>query len=878
MAKILPLAEMLLISDEKGAASFFLCAFWASVSRKRVKLAGGDERVRFLPPNMIDTCIAATVNWAKVALAHRAYHCNPTCTDGPGRGYLWDYTRKWDVMNDWFTATSGIALAYDVLYADMTPVQRRVVRSAVALLVLKRYSWGNSPSSDRDSPNAVLHPHRIFSNWAMYHSNLYIANLAIEGDTDFDTYASAVLESEGEAGFNAALNTRFTAMIKAYMAHSIYPDGSTFEDGYSYFIAFREGSLGAVAAHRRGVATIDTPRFRNFIHNAAQMYEPWQCGSLIGHAGGGGLGYPSHIGLFRYAYPKGALTNMMWRQRMHPEFKVDPPCRILWFQTMVQMTFFGDEHGTSAESLETMETDKKNLIPKSVYSPRRGLLIARNDLKESSTLVHFDARPDAFFPGHDNADRGIFTFTVFRKTWIADLPWLNNIDSRKHSLMHVDGLAQDEKAPSVRMMKVTDDGEVVLACANLTYAYNVQWARPWPGASPPLTYIVEYTPNGTSKRVPTRFTVPETGDPREFGWPEGDDGSDIGFGRSESNMHGDPDMGFMGMWTWKREYRTRAKVEYGVRSTALVRCVDAPGYFLVVDRFGMTSGDKHVFESYLMLDEKVDVEAKKSACHQNQCMITLKSADVRQQVDIHVMTLGHQVDFRTEKVDTDHIRIVVRSQGRKDELFFMGFNPHDGNKNGFAMSKLDTGNPLKVEVSYKNMLRSFEVSPSSHVLSHVASAKPPMVSQPLAAIPLLFRETVDLDTGTMSNDSRRFLHNNTMLPLQATFKITAKSGRRSRRVERFSTCSRRGTNVETEISVYDCGDADVADERYVARDCVLVAQSGPRDMCRRFRTDLHVDLRKHRPYFVAVGVPEKSYHGDTARVRLTYSLLRTNWG
>eukprot|EP00737_Agarophyton_chilense_P003162 gb/GEZJ01003671.1/.p1 GENE.gb/GEZJ01003671.1/~~gb/GEZJ01003671.1/.p1 ORF type:complete len:143 (+),score=17.67 gb/GEZJ01003671.1/:618-1046(+) len=142
------------------------------------------------------------------------------------------------------------------------------------MLMLKQTSWGTAVESSRNSPNAAQHPHRIFSNWALYHGHLYIANLVLEGERNFDAYASAVLSSGGDSGFNTGLDKRFTALIRAYMTHAAYPDGATFEDAYTNLIALREGSLALVAAERRGLGMIDTDRFRYLIHNVAQMMEP----------------------------------------------------------------------------------------------------------------------------------------------------------------------------------------------------------------------------------------------------------------------------------------------------------------------------------------------------------------------------------------------------------------------------------------------------------------------------------------------------------------------------------------------------------------------------------------------------------------------------
>jgi len=123
-----------------------------------------------------------------------------------------------------------------------------------------------------------------------------------------------------KVGFDWAIHNRSIALFSAFMTHSIYPDGSSFEDGYTYSLAFREGSLGLIALAKRGINFIDTQKFRNFMYNNAQMHEPFRCGHFIGHSSGGGTLYPASYAFFRYAYPDSELNQMVWAQRMGLDF------------------------------------------------------------------------------------------------------------------------------------------------------------------------------------------------------------------------------------------------------------------------------------------------------------------------------------------------------------------------------------------------------------------------------------------------------------------------------------------------------------------------------------------------------------------------------
>eukprot|EP00178_Gracilaria_changii_P008456 TRINITY_DN256_c0_g1_i1.p1 TRINITY_DN256_c0_g1~~TRINITY_DN256_c0_g1_i1.p1 ORF type:complete len:1201 (-),score=127.86 TRINITY_DN256_c0_g1_i1:1642-5244(-) len=736
-----PLSLKILESSEGTYQSFFLCALWTSVQEKVVQQGIASA----FTERTTEDCILAAVAWAKVLLAHRAVNCANSCpTESSGeRAHLWDTKRRYEVSDDWYAATFPMALTLDVLYDRFTIDQRRVVRSAIALFVHKKASWGSTVVSDRFSPNALLHPHRIFSNWAMYHSYLYLANLVLEGETDYDAYTSAVLSEAETTGFNVGLNLRFSALIDAYMNHSIYPDGSTFEDGYTYFIALREGSLGLLAAHRRGLNIFDTDRFRGLIHNAAQMIEPWHCGRIMGHSSGGGLLYPAWTSLFRYVYPEGPLPQMIWRHRMGQEFRNNNPCRIQWFQDLTPMVILGGEHGTAttASSPQGLGQHLEH-FPLSYYSPRRGLLIARSSELEDAIYVHFDARPDSFLPGHDNADRGMFTYTAYRNTWIDDHWWKANLDSRRHSLLHIDGLAQDEKAPSVQMFKKEDDGTEVIAAADLKYAYNFQWARNWPGSSPLRQYVNVYAADGTLERELHWFLDAEYGHPHFFGWPSDDDGADLGFTGSQFSLNGDPDVGFRGMWTWRRTYRETA-LSWIVRSMILKRSEVNHGYFMLVDSVAVSgTPTMNTFESYLILAESAQVNYSVSTCTGQRCKIVLANGGAAQ-VDLHVLARGDQLSYRVEQYESEktYRRVVIRSDNEQNEEIWLAFHAHVSNDASFSISRATDD---VVRVSHAGQENHYTVQADTHAVERTVAPSPSPSASPSPSVSLSTSPSVSL--------------------------------------------------------------------------------------------------------------------------------------
>lgn len=709
---LLPLVRLIEYGNIGNTDSFPQCALWASVALKRAK----DGHEPFIPLDTYQICIQAAVAWSKVVLAHRTYYCSPICPTTYNistQMHLWDYKRRFSLDYMWVSGGTGLAFTYDLLYKFISESDKITIRSAIALVCMNRYAWGTNEFSTRDAPNAIDDPHRIFSNWAGYNSNLYITNLAIEHEIGYDNYTSHVLRSHGKPyGFNKGLNDRYSALLEEYLKHSFYPDGATFEDGYSYFLGLREGTLGLLASHRRGSNILSSPRFKNLIHNAAQMFEPWHCGYLIGHSGGGGNDYNAYAGLFRYVYPNGSLPGMLWRQRFGT-YANNKPCRITWWQTRTQLMFVGGEHSSVADCPEALDEDSKNLLQLSYYATRRGLLISRSSLSQNATYMHFDARPDAFLVGHDNADRGIFTFSAHKQTWIDDADWSTNRDSRRHSLVHVDGLAQDLRAPSVKMFKIEDKGAVVIAAADLTYAYNVQWARGHNYNVPPYQQVVVYNDtDGTRQLNWVLFPEPEKSSPWSLGWPVDDKAEDIGF-RDDMTLNGEEHIGFSGLWIWKRPYRTNP-ISRVVRSMGLVRSQKGNhGYGIIVDSILGVGDTEHVFESYLVLHVDVRVNDKVSSCRGDTCLIRLENGKGAF-ADLHIHALGNNLEYRVEVFGRGpYTRVIISSVRRESEQFWLILYGHIGVSDEIMTSMTSAGT---VVVTYEGERKSFATSKEDYSL------------------------------------------------------------------------------------------------------------------------------------------------------------------
>lgn len=154
------------------------------------------------------------------------------------------------MQHDWYTRGLSLALLYDVAYHAMWPSERRTIRSALALVVLGKASWGTTATSTRKSPNCAAHSHRCYSNWAPYHANLYLTNLAIEGEIGFDSHTTReVALANATSGFKAGLGTSTSPTHFKHIPDACcQPRRLHVRRRLLVFHRVHEGSLGLVAA------------------------------------------------------------------------------------------------------------------------------------------------------------------------------------------------------------------------------------------------------------------------------------------------------------------------------------------------------------------------------------------------------------------------------------------------------------------------------------------------------------------------------------------------------------------------------------------------------------------------------------------------------
>ena len=373
----------------------------------------------------------------------------------------------------WTFGAAGYAIAYDVLYNDMTEKQRDIVAKAIATATTGRRSYG------MEKPRGFA-----TSNHYGYHGDLMVMMAAIEGHPDFDQ----------ETWDN------INQVMRDYWEISYTDMGFSREDGYGPNLGMRAGGLAYLVMARRGYNIFDTDKYRNFINYMAQDLYPFENGAHTGGASGGPYGELYHSGtlIMLCMYPKNQVANFVWRHHIGEKYD-----RKFRWQTYPSYVAFGSDWEGPASRDKHMESLS---LPLSVFYPVRGKFIARSAWAGDATYLIFDARPDAHTIGHDKVDRGNFSMASHGRVWAFSGNFSEFDQSTESSLVHIDGMAQAWKAPAVRFLWQEDDGKTAGGAADLKYAYDWQWTPPWPNKDRPL-------------RPEHDDWEPEKSSPDELGWP-----------------------------------------------------------------------------------------------------------------------------------------------------------------------------------------------------------------------------------------------------------------------------------------------------------------------------------------------------------------------
>lgn len=181
-------------------------------------------------PEIVAKAKRAAIFYAKVILRSKEIAHEQ---DLKGKPYNVWHSNFWDLSMGWLFGGSSLALAYDLMFNELSEDERAIMRNAFTTAVRNRRGWGMGWPT-----------RRIQSNWASYHGDLLII--------------SAVVEDED--GFDPEVFTLFSDLMAHYLDYAFYDSGHPMEDSYVLSLGFREGSLCFLVMALRGHNIFNHPR------------------------------------------------------------------------------------------------------------------------------------------------------------------------------------------------------------------------------------------------------------------------------------------------------------------------------------------------------------------------------------------------------------------------------------------------------------------------------------------------------------------------------------------------------------------------------------------------------------------------------------------
>ncbi len=548
----------------------------------------------------------AITNYARLILASRELGGGVIANGRTGENLnrqqrVWE-NDEFNVGVSWLFGAAGLPIAYDVLHDSMTPEERIIVQRALVAATTGRRPFGS------DLPRG-----RAISNHYGYHGELAVMLAAVEEAPGFD---------------RSAWN-RIRQVLRDYLEVGFTPEGDCHEDTYGPNLGLRAGSMGLLVMARRSEDLLRTDHFRNVVRWMAQDSVPFAGGGMVGGASGTQFEYPTSVIVARHVLPDEPAAD--WLYRLHLG---EDSSRMSRNQTMLEFVLFGGDPSG-------LELD----LPVTHFSPRRGKLITRTDFSPDAAVMHFDARPDAWSIGHDTVDRGTFSLLADGRSWTRLISFHHTQRSRDFSLVHVDGLAQGWKAPSVRFLSHQDTPIATGGTADLKYAYDWQWTppTPWPRETDVFPPPWEH----------------ENSDPRTLGWPDDPEW----LPRSLR----DPGIGYIGSWLWRKPYNP---VQHAFRSAILVRG-ESP-YVLIVDDLQKDDASRR-YEWLMQIPLDVELQEK------NGPDVILRDPNGRRLLVRVLHADGWtEADIEHEQITTDRAnkpvfsrRLVLRAQTHRPQFRIM---------------------------------------------------------------------------------------------------------------------------------------------------------------------------------------------------------------
>jgi autotransporter-associated beta strand protein len=275
---------------------------------------------------------------------------------------------------------SSLALCYDMMYNWMSEEQRGVTRSLLAWMTAGRTTYG---------VGELDHLHS--TNWRTFHSHLIAAQLAIEGETGFDSVSVI----------------RNMNSFKVFTDNWGISEEGINREGPGYFnFGFRNAAPSAYALSRRYEDLFTTSRMYSSLNEFLYRLTPDASGRILGlNDGVGWSSDTTYFVILKAAFPDDPLADWLYRMNRlaHPG-TVPLTCAI-----------FGRPYLAGNTSFKAMAAAKS--MPLFLFSPQRGVTEMRSDWSTNALTINVEARPDAFSLGHMHSIINSFSMEAMARDW-----------------------------------------------------------------------------------------------------------------------------------------------------------------------------------------------------------------------------------------------------------------------------------------------------------------------------------------------------------------------------------------------------------------------------------------------------------------------------
>ncbi len=345
-----------------------------------------------------------------------------------------------------------LALCYDLSYNWMTEDERATTRDLLAY-----------ESKGRKTPFSDGIDADISTNWRDAHDYAILLQTALEGEPGYDPATTAYNEEALKIFI-----TKWGANREGFN-----------REGPGYFsLGMGTGSLAAYALSRRGenlavTTNLSQCTLEHFYYISPDTKFMWGHGDA--ETWGGGPLYA----VLKSFYPTDPMVDFNFRssQTEVPIVKNQPLTAAIFGENPLP----GNDTPGGVAKAKNLALD--------VYSPQRGMAVARSSWTPDAVRLDFDCRFDCFNIGHMKTNRNSFYLYSHQRAWVTDAGY-HSVSNDLHSCVLIDGVGEagcqlKPAWPSLpaKFLESISTPNFALFSGDAKDAYDHRWGTPKVGTS-----------------------------------------------------------------------------------------------------------------------------------------------------------------------------------------------------------------------------------------------------------------------------------------------------------------------------------------------------------------------------------------------------------